>query len=104
MLIVALTHACTQFLPPRTWQFIARFEKEERDRRQEEEEAALRNRVTVAATTVGLLMAIVATLGVTICWVRVRRVALLYEVRLGTPPFKPATPTHTTTHQKLQVG
>ena len=58
----------------------------------------------MAATTVGLLMAIVATLGVTICWVRVRRVALLYEVRLGTPPFKPATPTHTTTHQKLQVG
>lgn len=51
----------------------------------------MHNRVTVAATTVGLLMAIVATLGVTICWVRVRRVALLYEVRLGTPPFKPAT-------------
>ena len=41
----------------------------------------------VIVTVVVLLVAIVATLGVTFCWVRVRRVADLYAV--PTAPFKP---------------
>ena len=57
----------------RTWQLLARLEKREA----EKQEAA---RQVVVGMVVGLLMATVATLGVTTSWVRVRRVARLYQV------------------------
>ena len=44
------------------------------------QEADRRERRMIVGTVVGLLMAIVATLGVTTWWVRVRRVANLHQV------------------------
>ena len=44
------------------------------------QEADRRERRMIVGTVVGLLIAIVATLGVTNRWVRVRRVAKLYQV------------------------
>lgn len=65
----------------RKWQLLNDFKKKKLKAAQEAQEAALRNRILVVGTVVGLLMAIIATVCVTICWVRVRRVADRYEVR-----------------------
>ena len=89
----------------RKWQLLARLEKERREAAQKAQEAAKeaqeaaeelevekqkaaekaqeadqRERRMIVGTVVGLLIAIVATLGVTNRWVRVRRVAKLYQV------------------------
>ena len=67
----------------RKWQLLARFEKREAEKQKTAEkaqEADRRERIMIVGTVVGLLIAIVATLGVTIWWVRVRRVAKLYRV------------------------
>jgi len=75
-----LTHAHASLIA-RKWQLLNDFKKKKLKAAQEAQEAALRNRILVVGTVVGLLMAIIATVCVTICWVRVRRVADRYEVR-----------------------
>ena len=75
----AHSHANASLLA-RTWQLLDDFEEEKRKAEQEAQDAAGRNRIMVIGAVVGVLVAIIATLGVTVCWVRVRRVADLYEV------------------------
>jgi hypothetical protein len=59
----------------RKWQLL---DKREADKKRRQ--AARRERTLVVATCVGLLMATVATLSLAIWFVRVRRVAKLYQV------------------------
>ena len=74
-----LTHAHASLLA-RTWQLLDDFKTKKLMAEEEGQDAASRNRITVIGAVVSLLVAIIATLGVTFCWVRVRRVADLYEV------------------------
>ena len=89
----------------RKWQLLARLEKRRREAAQRAQEAAKkaheaaeqleaekqkavqkaqeaegREIIMISGIIVGVLIAIVATLGVTTWWVRVRRVAKLYQV------------------------
>ena len=75
-----LTHAHASLLAQKR-QLLNDFEEKKLKAAQEAQKAALRNRILVVGTVVCLLMAIIASVGVTICWVRVRRVADRYEVR-----------------------
>ena len=79
----AQTHDAHASVFARKWQLLDKREADEREAVQKQQQAARREIILVIATCVILLIASVATLSLTIWWVRVRRVAHLYHVKLA---------------------
>ena len=79
----AQTHDAHASVFAQKWQLLDKREADEREAAQKQQQAARREIILVIATCVILLIASVATLSLTIWWVRVRRVAHLYHVKLA---------------------
>ena len=74
------THDAYASLLARKWQLLDKREAVKQTEREAARRETMRETTMVVATSIGLLIAIVATLGLTTWSVRVRRVAHLYQV------------------------